>query len=600
MSIPSIFKSSLLLTLRAVLLVVGLFMGSAAQALSSNVVISQVYGGGGNTGAPFNSDFVELFNRGTTAVNLAGWALQYAPPTSSTWAVADSVSLSGTLAAGQYYLIRLGNGGSVGAALPAADATLSTLNINALAGKVALTNTTTLLAVSNPVGLAQVVDFVGYGATTNAFETAIAPTISNTTSAVRVGLDCYETDNNSIDFVVRSTPVLRNTASAFNPCTAVLLGYYRMEEASWPAGVGVLKDASGNSRHGDVIASTAPVPATASPARTGNPGTCGYGAFTTASTSTGRLSIPNLPVDTSVGAQTTVSFWMNWNGLSGGMPIGWFRHDLWFSAGGFGFNSGGNDVYGVASTSLNSVWKHVTAVFTNGARVSNRLYIDGVLQPLTSFSGTFNASSAVVASTLLVGGWGFDTSYKFNGSIDELKVYNGALTQAQVTANYNETHPCGALLSLQKTVAVLCDPVNGTNNPKNIPGAVVQYTLTTTNSGTGSATLTQTIDAVNPIMVFDSNLITGAGTPAAGCNSATGTPTSATGRGFSLDVTGDTRGASYPKFLTTTSADTDGASHSAGNITINYPLAMPVEAGYGASEIKAGESVVIKFNAVVQ
>ncbi len=36
------------------------------QAVSANLVISQVYGGGGNTGAQYTHDFVELFNRGSS------------------------------------------------------------------------------------------------------------------------------------------------------------------------------------------------------------------------------------------------------------------------------------------------------------------------------------------------------------------------------------------------------------------------------------------------------------------------------------------------------------------------------------------------------
>src|SRR5215470_7466635 len=54
---------------------------SAALAASSGVVISQVFGGGGNSGAPFQNDFVELFNLGTAPVSLAGWSLQYASAT---------------------------------------------------------------------------------------------------------------------------------------------------------------------------------------------------------------------------------------------------------------------------------------------------------------------------------------------------------------------------------------------------------------------------------------------------------------------------------------------------------------------------------------
>jgi Concanavalin A-like lectin/glucanases superfamily len=249
---------------------------------------------------------------------------------------------------------------------------------------------------------------------------------------------------------------------------------------------------------------------------------------------------------------------------------------------------------------LNGVWKHVTAVFTNGTSLTNSLYIDGVLQAFTLFSGGFIPANAVVATTLRVGGWGNDNNYKFSGNLDELKVYNGALTQAQVTANYNETHPCGALLSVQKSAILLCDPVNGTIAPKNIPGAIVQYVLTTTNTGVASASLTQIADTVVATTLFDANFITGAGTPAVGCNSATGTPASATGRGFSIDVTGDTRGATYPKFLTTTNADADGASHSAGSVVVNYAIALPAEAGYTAGEIKPNESVIVKFNVVVQ
>ena len=44
----------------------------------SHIVVSQVYGGGGNSGATYANDFVELFNRGATAVDLGTWSIQYA------------------------------------------------------------------------------------------------------------------------------------------------------------------------------------------------------------------------------------------------------------------------------------------------------------------------------------------------------------------------------------------------------------------------------------------------------------------------------------------------------------------------------------------
>jgi hypothetical protein len=52
---------------------------------SSSIVISQIYGGGGNSGATLRNDFVELFNRSSAAVSVAGWTIQYASSTGSSW-----------------------------------------------------------------------------------------------------------------------------------------------------------------------------------------------------------------------------------------------------------------------------------------------------------------------------------------------------------------------------------------------------------------------------------------------------------------------------------------------------------------------------------
>ncbi|MGV7841173.1 lamin tail domain-containing protein, partial [Mycobacterium kansasii] len=42
------------------------------------VVISQVYGGGGNSGASYTHDFIELFNPTGSPVDLTGWKVRYA------------------------------------------------------------------------------------------------------------------------------------------------------------------------------------------------------------------------------------------------------------------------------------------------------------------------------------------------------------------------------------------------------------------------------------------------------------------------------------------------------------------------------------------
>src|ERR1700716_2141458 len=111
----------------------------SATVAQSQVVISQIYGGGGNAGATFKNDFIEVFNRGTAPVNLTGWSVQYTSSAGTTWQVTN---LAGTLQPGQYFLVQesQGNGGTVN--LPTPDAA-GTIAMNAITGKVALVNTTT-------------------------------------------------------------------------------------------------------------------------------------------------------------------------------------------------------------------------------------------------------------------------------------------------------------------------------------------------------------------------------------------------------------------------------------------------------------------------
>src|SRR5947208_10063856 len=103
-----------------------------AQSGSSGIVMSQVYGGGGNSGATLRNDFVELFNRGNTAVTVTGWSIQYASATGSSW---DRTSLSGVIQPGQYYLVQEAAGSGGSSSLPTADASAGT-NLSATDGKV--------------------------------------------------------------------------------------------------------------------------------------------------------------------------------------------------------------------------------------------------------------------------------------------------------------------------------------------------------------------------------------------------------------------------------------------------------------------------------
>jgi uncharacterized protein len=186
-----------------------------AMAISDTIVISQVYGGGGNSGSTYTHDFIELFNRGTTVVDLTGWSVQYASAAGTSW---QATTLSGTLQPGQYYLVQQAQGAAGTTPLPTPDATGS-IAMSATAGKVALVNNSTALSGSCPSG-DHIADFVGYGTTANCFEgSGPTPATSNTTAAIRSEGGCIETDDNAADFAT-GVPTPRNTNSPIQACSA--------------------------------------------------------------------------------------------------------------------------------------------------------------------------------------------------------------------------------------------------------------------------------------------------------------------------------------------------------------------------------------------
>lgn len=188
----------------------------SVKGISSTIVISQVYGGGGNSGATYTNDFIELFNRGTSAVSVTGWTVQYASAAGTTW---QTTSLSGSIPPGGHYLVQEAQGTGGTTPLPTPDAT-GIIAMAATAGKVALVNNSSALSGSCPTG-ASIIDFVGFG-TANCFEgSGATPALTNTTAALRNMNGCTDTDNNSADFTT-GAPNPRNSASPASPCGGLL------------------------------------------------------------------------------------------------------------------------------------------------------------------------------------------------------------------------------------------------------------------------------------------------------------------------------------------------------------------------------------------
>ncbi len=190
-----------------------------AHASPSGLVVSQVYAGGGNSGASFTNDFVELFNGGASPVDLSAWTVQYASAASTSWQV---TALGGSIQPGHYYLVQLASSAAVGSPLPAPDATGST-NLANTGGKVAIVQGTAALGCGASVGSCSadpaVEDLLGYGSATD-YEGSAAAALTSATAAARNGSGCTDTGSNADDFTALA-PGPRNSSSTPASCGSV-------------------------------------------------------------------------------------------------------------------------------------------------------------------------------------------------------------------------------------------------------------------------------------------------------------------------------------------------------------------------------------------
>ncbi|MER6499589.1 endonuclease/exonuclease/phosphatase family protein [Streptomyces sp. NPDC001455] len=185
---------------------------AAFAAPSSTAVISEVYGGGGNSGAQLTRDFIELGNAGTAAYDLSGFSVQYLPAAPSAGSLWQVSALSGSLAPGGRYLVAEAAGTGGTEALPTPDAT-GTIAMSATGGTVALVSGTTPLTCRTAADCAadtRIVDLVGYGSAVVREGSGPAAGASNTASVARAA-SLADTDHNAADLTA-GTPTPVNAA----------------------------------------------------------------------------------------------------------------------------------------------------------------------------------------------------------------------------------------------------------------------------------------------------------------------------------------------------------------------------------------------------
>lgn len=199
----------------------------AAQTADPNIRISQIYTRGGEAGAAFQNDFIELFNRGNVDVDLNGWSFNITnfssgPPNTQYSATnIRLVSSSGIIISpGRHLLFKFGGNGTNGQPINNSDFNLNPFPISDTGGQIVLLAKDKTLpfhycpAAPDQTGV--VVDYLGYG-TAICYEGTVAPAPPPDKSLTRINGGCTDNNDNLADFSL-AAPNPRARLDGATPC----------------------------------------------------------------------------------------------------------------------------------------------------------------------------------------------------------------------------------------------------------------------------------------------------------------------------------------------------------------------------------------------
>ena len=151
----------------------------------------------------------------------------------------------------------------------------------------------------------------------------------------------------------------------------------------------------------------------------------------------GQVNIPlkDLGIDDDNTQQVTVSFWFKWNGEDNIIPLGFNNYyNMWIVSNYFGFNTAQGDLYGINNPLIKGSFINITLIFNKGDYTKNSMYINGIKQNLSQKIAAQGYLSEYFKNDLCISGREDSTIYRYNGSaIDELKIYNRALTDTEIS-----------------------------------------------------------------------------------------------------------------------------------------------------------------------
>jgi predicted extracellular nuclease len=208
-----------------------LLAGADANPSGTGLVISEVYGAGGNSGALLNADYVELYNPTSADVSVAGDYIHYRSAAGSSGGT--PFALTGSVPAHGHYLIQMGSPGANGTALPTPDAGPAGFSMAAGGGQVFLLSQSSAITTTGDMkGVAGVVDMVGQ-TTATSFETMAAGAAASTTNSLNRSATGGDSDNNSVDFSL-AAPSPENSNPVIVPPTEHTIAEIQGTGASSP------------------------------------------------------------------------------------------------------------------------------------------------------------------------------------------------------------------------------------------------------------------------------------------------------------------------------------------------------------------------------
>ncbi|HVS35748.1 MAG TPA: PKD domain-containing protein, partial [Gemmataceae bacterium] len=180
------------------------------------------------------------------------------------------------------------------------------------------------------------------------------------------------------------------------------------------------------------------------------------------------LHVPQL--NTNTGGVTTVSFWMDWSGKQGTIPIGFGTYALGFFYGSqLAFTTSNGILADDQTTYLLNQWSFITAVFVDGDASQDQLWIDGVQQPLLpEYTGSSPLGQGTVTDTPYIGSDGYEvgqnqTGANFSGVLDDVAFFNDQLSPAQIQAEYTASIDGAYGATVLNQGAVAYYPLNETS-----------------------------------------------------------------------------------------------------------------------------------------